>query len=180
MPARYSLDPGSGVTITSSKYAGYRASIEANVYAKSADYAATSATPFPFTIIIAEPDGSVYFQVRRNWRNPPIPLIKVGPGGFFYKLGFNHLSGNTTGFTDVLTMNFTICYIFHSPRWVTPRSLLNGVGLWMPKAIPSSVSSLRICCERFYKMALQISKIGLGGPCWCRNRYGVKDKLELL
>ena len=52
MPARYSLDRGTRVTITSGKYAGCRAIIEANVYDKSVDYPEDRGEEFQVTVFV--------------------------------------------------------------------------------------------------------------------------------
>ena len=54
MPARYSLDRGARVTITSGKYAGCRAIIEANVYDKSVDYPEERAAGFQVTVMLGQ------------------------------------------------------------------------------------------------------------------------------
>ncbi len=54
MPARYSLDRGTRVTITGGKYAGCRAIIEANVYDKSVDFPEERAEGFQVTVIAGE------------------------------------------------------------------------------------------------------------------------------
>ena len=52
MPARYSLYRGTRVTITSGKYAGCRAVIEANVYGYSVDCPGERAAGFQVTVLV--------------------------------------------------------------------------------------------------------------------------------
>ncbi len=54
MPARYSLDRGTRVTITSGKYTGCRAIIEANVYVVSVDCPEERADGFQVTVLVGE------------------------------------------------------------------------------------------------------------------------------
>ena len=54
MPARYSLDRGTRVTVTSGKYAGCQAIIEANVFAVSVDYPEERAEGFQVTVFVGE------------------------------------------------------------------------------------------------------------------------------
>ena len=54
MPARYSLDRGTRVTITSGKYKGCPAIIDANVYDKSVDYPEDRAAGCQVTVLAGE------------------------------------------------------------------------------------------------------------------------------
>lgn len=57
MPARYSLDRGTRVTITSGKYTGCQAIIDANVYDKSVDYPEERAAGFQVTVFVGQERG---------------------------------------------------------------------------------------------------------------------------
>ena len=65
MPARYSLDRGTRVTITTGKYAGCQAIIDANVYDKSADYPEERAPGFQVTVFVGEEQGWATVRVEQ-------------------------------------------------------------------------------------------------------------------
>ena len=68
MPARDSLDRGTRVTITSGKYKGCRAIMEANLYGFSADNPEERAEGFQVTVFVEQVDASQRTRDSRQSR----------------------------------------------------------------------------------------------------------------